>query len=127
MSLRIVAAGGTDDVHKGLVDLVHQRIGFLLACRTAPAVPQRIPAEFLILGLEDQIVPVIRKSIAELRPDALVLGHAVFLVRGEICQPSAIIVQIDNDVQVAVQRPVHDLLHCAEVGAADGVVVPHQV
>ena len=127
MALGIVAAGGADDVHKGLVDLIDQGIGFRLALCSAPAVPQALPAQFFVLGLEYQIVVIIGKGIADLCPDPLVLLHTVFLVRGEVRQPAAVIVQIEDDIQTAVSRPVHHFLHRRKIAVTDGVVIPHQI
>ena len=127
VSLRIVAAGGTDNVHKRLVDLIDQIIGVRLALGAAPAVPKAFPAQFFILRFKNQIVAVVGECIADLCPDPLVLLHAVFLVRGEVRQPAAVIVQIENDIQSAVYCPVHHFLHRRKVLVADGVVILHHI
>ena len=122
MTFRVVPAAAAYRVHKRLIYLVGKLIGLLfLFRRTAPRIPNAVPAKLLVLTLKHQLVAVILKGCGDLRPHCLVTLHAFLFVFGKIIEPTVVPVDIDDRIHTCVKSPVNDFLYVVYIFGSYGI------
>lgn len=128
MALWVVSAGGTHDIHEFLIYFIQkaERLRFSFGA-PAPSVPKGFPAAFLVKGLEHQLVGIVLKSFGNLFPNTGVFSHTFLFIRGEICPPAAVVVNVYHSVHSAVQYPINDLLYSRHITGVNGVILFHKI
>ena len=130
VTLCVIAARISHDIHKALVHLIDIAEALSLAVGTAaPLVPDVVPAQLLVLGLKNELVAVVLELVADLSPDGIVFFHNVVVVGRELFQPAAVPVQVHDNVEISVQRPVRDLFYSCHILVRDGIasVLGHHI